>query len=741
MLNANEQFCRLVNYPLSELQQLSVDTILLFPDDPATFWRTERTHCRVARLTDSTGRVRHVRVLGIPDVAVADAAVPDEQSSQILLIYGTAGSTPETTGQNDCQADLSQATYAIHSASSAAEIVQVTSDWCQTLVSHYVGVGTFDLRGSWSWACRVQGLSWAIADGLDHVHAEQLLSSLQYGRWVRQQIEAPLPDTMVPSYGPNCASYVVQEANDPEEVLALPTAPHLNDNSFKFEALLVPIEHQGKVSGALLLSPSLEQGDRGDEDIFPTRSTAVSPATLPPEEIELATTLAKHAALALANVKRRETPQDSEQTLVRWVHHQVQHLQQALNFEAAIKRITENIRDSLDERYIFETVMRELGETLVLDYCTVGFYDRDQKTVTVRYSHTTTEDACPVQQDVSLLSDDDEIYGLLLQGRYIQLSPWSDVSDRRTVAYSTTLAYPMLVDQQVVGDLWLYRPKHSSFSEQEIQLVEQIANQCAVGLHQARLYQQAQDQVKSLETMGDLKDDFLNTVSHELRTPVTNIKMTAEMLDLALATQQITDTRVSRYIKILHAEAQREMELINDLLDLQRLDAGMQTLNLKYLEIASWLTRIFDSFRERAEENQQQLHVNILTEVTHIASDESSLKRIIAELVNNACKYTPPHESIAIEGRIGFAGLTLSVCNSGVEIPVQEQERIFEKFYRIRGSDRRKQGGTGLGLSLVKQLAQHMGGDICLVSGNGLTSFTLSLPLLKLPDPESTALS
>lgn len=741
ILDANDQFCQLVNYSQSEIQQLPIATVLFFsPCDLPPSWRTGQMRCQEAHLIDRNGHVRHVRVMGLLNVAAAGITVPKEEQSRVLVVYEAAGAGTEGTNGNDPQVNLNQAIYGIHSASSAAEIIQATSDWCRSLLPQYVGIGMYDHQGSWSWAYHIQGVDQAIGDRLGAFDTNQLLSSLQTGGWVRLPTGSAASASAGPSrclsYDP---SYESQKENGREGPVALSAALRIASAAEGFEALLVPIEYQGSVLGALVLSPTPEGGDHGDEDRYSAQPTALSASALTPTDLELATTLAKHAALAIAKAPHQKALQNPSQTLTPWVEHQIQHLQQALNFEAAIKRITENIRDSLDERHIFETVMRELCETLVLDCCTVGFYDLHQQTVDVRYSHTTTTNVCLIQGSIMVTSDNAEVYGLLLQGLSIQHSPLHSSSDRRMVPYSTTLAYPMTMNQQIIGDLWLCRPKYSLFNQQEIRLVEQIVNQCAIGLRQARLYQQAQAQVKSLETLGDLKDDFLNTVSHELRTPVTNIKMTAKMLELALHTQHVTDTRISRYIKILHAEAQREMDLINDLLDLQRLDAGMQSLDLKPIEIASWLNQLFDGFRERAVDNQQQLHVNIVADVTLFTSDENSLKRMVAELVNNACKYTPPQESITIEGRVGPAELTLSVCNSGIEVPESEQGRIFEKFYRINSSDRRKQGGTGLGLALVKQLAQSLRGDVRLTSKNGLTCFTLTLPQLDRPVPEATS--
>ncbi len=112
-----------------------------------------------------------------------------------------------------------------------------------------------------------------------------------------------------------------------------------------------------------------------------------------------------------------------------------------------------------------------------------------------------------------------------------------------------------------------------------------------------------------------------------------------------------------------------------------------------------------------------------------IISDSASVERIVAELLNNACKYTPPHEHITLIARANKEKIQLKVCNSGVEIPQQELKRIFDKFYRLPSHDPWKQGGTGLGLALVQKLSEQLGGGIQAESSKGKTCFTIELPL------------
>lgn len=237
------------------------------------------------------------------------------------------------------------------------------------------------------------------------------------------------------------------------------------------------------------------------------------------------------------------------------------------------------------------------------------------------------------------------------------------------------------------------------------------------------------DMIRNMEELRRLnlsKDDFLSTVSHELRTPLTSIKMASKMLSLQLSQSKANMDwqRIQSYLQILEEQCQQEDALINDLLDLQRLKADTYTLNLNLITLQDWLPPILRGFEERIEQNQQQFQLLLPTDFPPITSDPTPLQRIIVELLNNACKYTPAGEQIIMELRLLPAGRTrsvqtfqLSICNFGIEIPAADQPHIFEPFYRAYKGDRWAKAGTGLGLALVQQLVDQLEGTIECYSG------------------------
>lgn len=440
----------------------------------------------------------------------------------------------------------------------------------------------------------------------------------------------------------------------------------------------------------------------------------------------------KIAEVALQNQNERERlfsliTQRLRTGLERQVKERTAQLQQALDFEAMLKRITDKVRDSLDESQILQTAVKELGLGLGVRCCNASLYNLDAGTSTICYEYTTSMFSDRGRE--SVMANYPEIYQQLLAGQYLQLC---NIQPNPVRGRVTMLACPIFDNQGVLGDLWLINDKDYGFRDLELRMVQQVATQCAIAIRQARLYEASQLQIKALEKLNWLKDDFLSTVSHELRAPVANMRMAIRMLKIRIeADQKVSgpNEKINQYLQILHRECEREISLIDDLLDLQRLEAGRQSMVLETVQLKTWLPDLVEGFKERASARQQQLIVDFpAMEIPPFVSDISSLGRIIGELVHNACKYTPSGEKILIRTRYKPGKVQFQISNFGVEIPEPELPLIFDKFYRIESADPWKEGGTGLGLALVKRLTEHLGGSIQVESAALKTTFTVELP-------------
>jgi signal transduction histidine kinase len=483
-----------------------------------------------------------------------------------------------------------------------------------------------------------------------------------------------------------------------------------------------------------------------------TANHCTQPRQWTPLEIDLLKQLATQVAIALQQSALYQQVQELNATLERQVQERTAQLHQARNFDALLKRITDKVRDNLDESHILQTVVQELAIGLDVASCTSALYDLEQQTATIRYEYTTF--ATKNQGKMQPMAERPELYHQLLHHQCFQFC-----QSRSSGEWLTLLACPVFDDQGVLGDLWLTRLQSDIFTEQEIQLVQQVANQCAIAIRQARLYAAAQTQVEMLENLHQMKDDFLSTVSHELRSPITNMKMAIQMLKVALnpiklipvESQELTSRpqgedstqvinaqditlinpaqhlRITQYLQILESECEREINLINDLLDLQRLESTSQSLTTETIDLMPWLVSFVDPFKQRAQERQQYLQLEMPKTLPQIVSNRHALERILAELLHNACKYTPPAERIVVHVGVEHGKIQLQVTNFGVDISPNDLPHLFEKFYRVATIDRWKQGGTGLGLALAKRLVEHLGGTIQVSQAKGRTTFTVEI--------------
>jgi signal transduction histidine kinase len=416
------------------------------------------------------------------------------------------------------------------------------------------------------------------------------------------------------------------------------------------------------------------------------------------------------------------------------LEHQVQdrtaQLKQAFDFEATLKQITDSVRDSLDEEQIIQTAVEALSQALPVKSCNAALYDLEAGTSTIGYESLSRPEGRA--GDVLQLNHFSG-YRQLLAGQSLQCCGLTEMPSRGRVAL---LACPMLDKSLAIGDLWLVKPAKESFSAQEIRLVQQVADQCAIALRQARLYSSAQVQVSELARLNQLKDDFLSTISHELRTPIANIQMSIELLEINLKRLGIFDGNpgsVPQYLEILKKECRREGKLINNLLDFSRLDGDIEPIKISSAEPDAWLAQIVEPFLVQSY-GRHQFQLSLPSGLPRVETDLDHLERVITELLTNAYKYTPQGEKIAVGVASHATRLRFIVSNSGVEIEPEEQQRIFQQFYRIPNSDRWKYGGIGLGLALAKKFTEGLGGQIWVESGHNATTFIVEVPL-EPPEP------
>ena len=397
------------------------------------------------------------------------------------------------------------------------------------------------------------------------------------------------------------------------------------------------------------------------------------------------------------------------------------------------------MRESVDHHAICEYAVRGTVQVLGLCGCQLQMFNADSTIVIARYEYVCDRDdeQAIVVHHVGYPDGDPPNMNPSLE-----LSHHTDLDGRLV----HRLRYPLISQMEVLGELVIFRTALDEFDGSVHEWMEQVATYCAIGVRQMRFLRVSQTQAVELKRLNQLQDNFLSTVSYELRIPLSNIKMSIQMLSLALrrSDEANLDTeelhlsapaysKVSRYLEVLKKECDRETKLVQDLLDLQQLDNDTISLLISAIDVEEWLSYVVNPFQKRFQEYNLSHTVDIEPDLPALMCDQISLSRIMVELLNNAYRYTPHGETISVHGfqkNLGHRGnfLHVEVINSGVEIPVEERSRVFEKFYRIARLDVRKQGGTGLGLALVQKLVTRLGGEIQLTGGGGKTIFTVILP-------------
>ncbi|MBF2027245.1 MAG: hypothetical protein IGS48_10820 [Oscillatoriales cyanobacterium C42_A2020_001] len=235
-------------------------------------------------------------------------------------------------------------------------------------------------------------------------------------------------------------------------------------------------------------------------------------------------------------------------------------------------------------------------------------------------------------------------------------------------------------------------------------------------------------------------EDFLSTLSHELRTPLSIMRMSLRIVELALQQEGVLTpenlasnaefAKVDQYLKLLNQECDREIRLINDLLLLQELAIAPPPLLPITIDIQTWLPQMIDPFLKQATQKQHHIQLNIAADLPKLHIDIRFLERICVELFDNACKFTKKGGTISVTASSQGGFLQIKICNTVDPMPPQQLERIFDAFYRVPSNDPWQYAGTGLGLALVKKLAEHLNSPFWVESSVEQTCFVLELPCL-----------
>ncbi|HKP51351.1 MAG TPA: GAF domain-containing protein [Chloroflexia bacterium] len=301
------------------------------------------------------------------------------------------------------------------------------------------------------------------------------------------------------------------------------------------------------------------------------------------------------------------------------------------------------------------------------------------------------------------------------------------------------VAVPLMVGGEMLGVLSTYADRPDGFDQGAVQLVEAFGAVASTAIYNASLYEEAQRgreaaerEQQRLRELEQMKDEFLSTAAHELRTPLTTIVMSAglarEQLEL-LAVQEQIDSRIADLVGLIVEGSKRMHSLVNDLLDLTRLEQGKATFTVEDLDLREVVTASVESVAPLFESKHQKLDVRLPETYCGVRGDRQRLEQVVINLLSNANKYSPPNTQVEIKAIRSGDECQIAVRDNGPGVPEEERERIFDRFYRSSLHRTDRTPSTGLGLPIARKVAEmHKGRVRVDAAPGGGSIFTLTLP-------------
>jgi signal transduction histidine kinase len=471
----------------------------------------------------------------------------------------------------------------------------------------------------------------------------------------------------------------------------------VNQQKYGFRALLaVPLMREDRAIGAIAL--------------WRTEARAFTE-----KQIALVKTFADQAAIAIENVRLFNATKE------------------ALEQQTAVAEILRVISSSpTDVQPVLDAIAESAAR--LCDAAAASMYLTDGTVLRHLASKGPSPD--PVSSVEMLAINRDSISGrALLERRTIEvddmLAAGADyplsVEIAKRSGHRTVVVVPLFREGKPFGTILLRRQEVRPFSERELALLRTFGDQAAIALENVRLFREIEEKSRQLEVANKHKSEFLANMSHELRTPLNAIIGFSEVL-LEKMFGEI-NAKQQDYLSDIHSSGRHLLALINDILDLSKIEAGRMELEPSDFDVPTALQNAMTLVRERAQRHGIALSLDIDPAVGELRADERKFKQILVNLLSNAVKFTPDGGRVALRAQPVDSGLEFSVSDTGIGIAAEDQEKVFEEFRQVGGDYKTKQEGTGLGLALARKFVQLHGGAISVQSelGKGAT-FTFTIP-------------
>ena len=469
--------------------------------------------------------------------------------------------------------------------------------------------------------------------------------------------------------------------------------------------LAVPMMREGNPIGAIVVN-------RGE------------PGSFSVSQIDLLKTFADQAVIAVENVR-----------LFKELEARTGELTRSVEKLTALGEISQAVSSTLDVETVLQTIVSRASQLAGADGCAIYEYDDVTEAFHIRATHNLDPTLVETLRAAPLRKGEGAM------GRAAETREPTQVADiaapgayqshiRATLlgaGYRALLSVPLLREGKIIGSLSLNRHTPGEFPPEAVEVLKAFATQSALAIQNARLFREIADKSRQLETASRHKSEFLANMSHELRTPLNAIIGFSEVLVDRMFGE--LNEKQDEYLKDIYASGQHLLSLINDILDLSKIEAGRMELESTGFDLPSAIDNALILVRERATRRGITLECSVDERLGTIQGDERKVKQVLLNLLSNALKFTPEGGRIDVSARVQDSAAEIAVTDTGVGIAPEDQEAVFEEFRQVGTADKKIEG-TGLGLALSRKFIELHGGRIWVKSqvGQGST-FTFTLPV------------